>query len=117
MRYLINLVGSVSLVALAALPAAAAKDAKTERLWKAKCASCHGADGKAETEQGKKMSMHDITTAAWQKSVTDEQIKKVILDGVDEQKEGKHKQMDAYKTKIQPPQVDLLVGYCRELGK
>jgi mono/diheme cytochrome c family protein len=95
---------------------AANKDPKTERLWKAKCASCHGVDGKGQTEQGKKMSMHDITTAAWQKSFTDEQIKQVILDGVDEQKEGKHKQMDPYKAKLKPEQVDLLVAYCRGLA-
>jgi len=40
---------------LALLPAAAsgASDPKTERLWKAKCASCHGIDGKGDTDQGK----------------------------------------------------------------
>jgi len=101
-----------------ALPAAAAdKDPKTERLWKAKCASCHGVDGKAATEQGKKMSMHDISTPAWQKSFTDEKIKDVILNGVDAQVDGKHKQMDPYKGKLTPEQVTLLVAYCRGLGK
>src|SRR6185369_5362809 len=99
------------------LGANAAKDPKVERLWKAKCASCHGVDGKAQTEQGKKMAMHDITTPAWQKSFTDEKIKQVILAGVDEQKEGKHKQMDAYKDKLKPEQVDQLVAFCRELAK
>ena len=99
------------------LVAGAAKDPKVERLWKAKCASCHGVDGKAQTEQGKKMAMHDITTPAWQKAFADEKIKKVILDGVDEQKEGKHKQMDPYKDKLKPEQVDQLVAFCRELGK
>ena len=107
----------VSLLVLAPLGASAAKDAKTERLWKAKCASCHGVDGKAQTEQGKKMKMHDLATAAWQASFTDAQIKKVIMDGVDEQKEGVHKQMDPYKEKLKPEQVDLLVAFCRELGK
>ncbi len=106
----------LGLLLLAAMPAAG-NDPKTERLWKAKCASCHGVDGKAETEQGKKMSMHDITTAAWQKSFTDEKIKQVIPDGVDDQKEGKHKQMDPYKAKLMPGEVDSLVAYCRELGK
>ena len=60
----------VALFALLLVPKLALaqpSDPKTERLWKAKCASCHGADGKAQTEQGKKMAMHDITTAEWQK--------------------------------------------------
>jgi mono/diheme cytochrome c family protein len=94
-----------------------AKDPKAERLWKSKCASCHGADGKGQTEQGKKMSMHDLTTAAWQKSFSDAKIKDVINTGVDEQKEGVHKQMDAYKDKLKPEQVDQLVAFCRSLGK
>ena len=46
----------------AALPSFAA-DKKIERLWKKKCGSCHGADGKAETEKGKKMKMHSLATA------------------------------------------------------
>ena len=36
-----------------------AADKKIERLWKAKCASCHGADGTAQTEKGKKMKVGD----------------------------------------------------------
>ena len=83
-------------------------DPKVVRLWKAKCASCHGADGKAQSEQGKKMHMHDITTAAWQKSFTDPQIKEVIEKGVDAQKDGVHKQMDPYKEKLKPEQIDQL---------
>ncbi len=113
MRFLVV----AGLLVLVALPAWADKDPKIERLWKAKCASCHGVDGKAETEQGKKMSMHDITTPAWQKSITDAKIKQVILAGVDEQKDGKHKQMDPYKDKLKPEQVDALVAYCRGLAK
>ena len=106
----------IGLLAFAFPALAGGKDPKTERLWKAKCASCHGADGKGDTEQGKKMAMHDLTTAAWKKAFTDEKIKQVILDGVDEQKEGKHKQMDPYKTKLTPEQVTLLVAFCRGLG-
>lgn len=109
---------STAVLALVLLPLAARADdaAKTERLWKAKCASCHGVDGKGQTEQGKKMKMHDLSTAEWQKSQTDAQIKQVTLDGVDGQKEGVHKQMDAYKDKLKPEQVDAIVAFVRTLG-
>ena len=108
----------VALLMLVLVPkvAFAQADPKTERLWKAKCASCHGADGKAQTEQGKKMAMHDITTAEWQKSWTDDKIKQAILNGVDETKDGKKKQMDPFKDKLKPEQVDALVGYTRSLA-
>ena len=102
-------------VALAAAPAYAA-DKKIERLWKSKCQSCHGADGKAQTEKGKKMKMHDITTAEWQKKWTDAEIKKVTLEGVNEEKEGVKKEMDGYKD-LPAEQIDGLVAFVRELGK
>ena len=63
------------------------------------------------------MAMHDLTTPAWQKSFTDEKIKQVILDGFNEQKDGKHKQVDPYKDKLTPEQIILLVDHCRGLGK
>src|SRR5215471_13853 len=105
-----------ALVLVPKVASAQARDPKAERLWKAKCASCHGADGKAQTEQGKKMAMNDITTPEWQKSFTDEKIKLVILNGVSEEKEGKKKQMDPFKDKLKPEQVDALVAYTRSLA-
>ena len=108
----------IAILVLASAPLVARADdaAKTERLWKAKCASCHGVDGKGQTEQGKKMKMHDLSTADWQKSFTDAQIKQVTLDGIDAQKEGVHKQMDPYKEKLKPDQVDALTAFVRTLG-
>jgi cytochrome c len=54
-------------LALAAPIARAEVDKKIERTWKAKCAACHGADGKGQTEQGKQLGILDYTAPAWQK--------------------------------------------------
>ena len=102
----------------AALPLAAGHaevDKKTERTWKAKCASCHGVDGKGQTDQGLKMGVADYTTAAWQKSLTDVQIKAAINDGVNREKAGKKQEMDPYKDKLSAEQVDGLVAFVRTL--
>lgn len=107
---------AASLGTLLAMSAGAA-DKKTERLWKANCASCHGADGKAQTEQGTKMGIGDITTAAWQKEWTDEKIKTAILEGNKSEKDGKKKEMEPFKDKLKPDQVDALVGFVRSLAK
>ena len=95
--------------------ALAEPDAKTGRLWKVKCASCHGVDGTGKTETGGKLGIPDMTTAAWQKKVTDAEAKAAILDGFKrpDQKEG----MDAYKDKLEPAQVDALIAHVRSLGK
>jgi cytochrome c6 len=95
--------------------AIAEADAKTVRMWKAKCASCHGVDGKGGTETGSKLGIPDMTTAAWQKKSTDAQLKAAILDGV--KRPGKSEGMDPYRDKLEPEQVDALVAYVRSLGK
>jgi mono/diheme cytochrome c family protein len=103
-------------LALAAAPASAA-DKKIERLWKSKCGSCHGPDGKGETEKGKKMKIGDLSDAAWQKKATDAEIKKAINEGVKSEKDGVKKEMDGYADDIKGEQLDALVAFVRDLKK
>jgi len=89
------------------LVARAEVDKKVEKLWKTKCASCHGADGKAQTEQGQKLGVRDYTSLEWQKAHTDEAIRKGISDGV--------QGMEGYKDKLSAEQIDQLVQFVRTL--
>jgi mono/diheme cytochrome c family protein len=93
-----------------------AGDPRTERAWRAKCAACHGDDGKGQTEQGKKMGIRDMTGAEWQKSVTDDAMRKAINEGVKRDVGGKKQEMEAFAGKLRPDQVDALVVYVRGLG-
>ena len=90
-------------------------DKKTERLWKAKCASCHGADGKGQTDQGKKMGVSDYTAAGWQKEHTDPALEKSISEGVTRVKNGKKQEMAPFKGKLDAAQIKALVAYIRTL--
>ncbi len=105
------------LLAMFLVPSLAHADAATERTWRAKCASCHGADGKGQTEQGKKMQIADMTTADWQAKFDDAKIKAAISDGLKRDKNGVKQEMEAYKAKLRPDQVDGLVTYIRSLKK
>jgi len=102
--------------ALTSMSARAEVDKKTERLWKAKCASCHGADGAGATDQGAKMGIADYSKAAWQKAHPDAELKTAITAGVHTQKAGKKQEMDGYPD-LSPAQVDALVAYIRTLAK
>ena len=93
-----------------------ATDPKTERMWKAKCAPCHGADGKADTVQGHKMGMRSVTTADWQRGFTDEQLRATIRDGFKRTQDGKAQEMAAFGGKISDADIDALVAYMRSLG-
>ena len=96
--------------------AAAEPNPQIDRLWRAKCASCHGPDGKGQTEQGKKMAVGDMSSAAWQ-AITDDKIKAAISDGLKRDKNGVKQEMEAYKSKLRPDQIDGLFAYVRALKK
>ena len=107
-------IGMLAAVLFSAVSPANAADGPA--VWKAqKCHSCHGDTGKADTKLGKKLNVSDMTTAEWQKSFTDDQIKKAITDGVDREKDGKRVKMKAYK-KLGADEVDALLALIRSWG-
>ena len=91
-------------------------DKKIERAWKAKCASCHGATGKADTEQGQRMKIIDMTSPEFQ-AKKDDELKNAILNGVKKEKGGVKQEMDAFKGDLTPEQVDALIGFIRTFKK
>jgi mono/diheme cytochrome c family protein len=109
-------------IAVLALPlittTARAADKKTERLWKANCASCHGNEGKGDTEKGVKLKLPDMSSAAWQAKHSDDEMKKTIVNGVNETRDGVKKEMDPFgDDKLKPEQREALVAYIRSLAK
>jgi mono/diheme cytochrome c family protein len=94
---------------------AMASDPKLARLWKAKCGSCHGADGKGETAKGKKMKMGSLLTPEF-KAKPDDEVRKAILEGVSKEEDGVKKEMDGYKDELSAEQIDSLIGFMRQLG-
>mgnify|MGYP001565710326 CR=1 FL=1 len=88
-------------------------DAATERTWRAKCASCHGKDGKGQTKQGEKMGIRSMADPAWQKEFTDAKIRETILKGITRTKDGKKQEMKPFEGKLKPADVDGLIKYVR----
>ena len=85
-------------------------------LWKKHCKGCHGDTGKADTKNGKKYEVEDITTADWQSKHTDEEIKKAVTDGLP--KSDKHKfqdKMKSFKDKMSAEEIDAIVKHVRSL--
>jgi mono/diheme cytochrome c family protein len=114
LRLLASIVAGSVLLSATALAQTDPK--KTERLWKAKCSSCHGAAGKADTEKGQQMKIVDMTTPAFQ-AKKDDELKKAINDGVKTEKGGVKQEMDAFKGDLTPEQVDAVIAYIRAFKK
>jgi len=120
-RWASALAGAASFFAMVTLAAPgdaeAAPDPKAERLFRAKCASCHGEDGKGQTEKGQKMGVRDMTAGAWQKEFTDAQMTSAINDGFKRTKAGKAQEMEPYKDKLSAEQISKVIAYIRGLVK
>lgn len=79
-------------------------------LYKSKCATCHGKDGRAKTFKAKFNSARNLTDASWQERVTDERIFNSIANG-------RGSKMPAYGEKLSIAQIEALVAHVRSLKK
>ena len=74
--------------------------------FKAKCSSCHGADGAGQTAVGKSMKLRDLRSAEVQKQ-TDVELTKIISGG-----KGK---MPAYGKQLTEKDVAEVIAHIRTL--
>jgi mono/diheme cytochrome c family protein len=106
-----KLVAGVSLVAVLCLMGSIARSqdvANGEKVYKAKCASCHGPDGKGDTAAGKATKARDLGSADVKKE-SDAEWTDIIV-------KGKNK-MPAYDKKLTDAEVKDVVAYMRSLAK
>jgi cytochrome c6 len=109
MKKVLGTIGSSLLLLAAAAVFAAPAHAQTgAALFKAKCAPCHGPDGKGETSMGKVLKVRDLSSPEVQKQSDAE------LTGLIENGKGK---MPAYKAKLSERDIKELVSYIRTLKK
>jgi cytochrome c6 len=76
--------------------------------YKARCAGCHGADGKGNTAPAKALGAHDFGSDAVTK-MSDTDLITIVTAG-------KNK-MPAYGKSLKDTEIKDLVAYVRELGK
>jgi mono/diheme cytochrome c family protein len=95
-------------VVAAMLCVSARPDEKSAATYKQKCASCHGADGKAESPAGKAMKVPSFASPET-KAKSDKELGDIIANG-----KGK---MPKYGASIPADDIKAMVAYVRELGK
>lgn len=98
------LVAAVALLLAPAVFADAAPDGQA--IFRAKCAMCHGPDGKGQTAMGKNLHLKDLGSEEVQK-MKNEDMLKLISDG-----KGK---MPAFKDKLDQASIDALITFIRTL--
>lgn len=101
-----------SAFSLAAAMTAGAADGKV--LWDQHCAMCHGADGKGQTNMGKKLGAKDYTDPKVQAALTDDAATKAIKDGY-KTEDGKTVMRPAKN--LSDDEVKALVAHIRTFKK
>jgi cytochrome c oxidase cbb3-type subunit III len=104
------LTAAVVLAALAALTLASspARAQDAAATYQAKCAGCHGADGKGSPALVKSMGVRDFSSPEVQKE-SDEELIAITANG-------KNK-MPGYAKSLKAAQIKDLVAYIHSLGK
>ena len=90
--------------------------ATTAETFKSKCSTCHGADGKGQTKKGQKLGVGNMTSTAWQRIFTDNNLRRAILEGFDRTKNGTKQTMHPKVGKLSPEEIRGLVAYVRLFG-
>jgi cytochrome c6 len=94
-----KIVAALAVLAFAAPALVLAEDGA--EVFKAKCASCHGPDGKGETTMGKKLGVKNLVGTK--------------ADVVQVVNEGKPPKMMAYKGKLTDDQIKAVAGFVKTL--
>ena len=110
-----RILGSVLSLSLLVMPAVMAAEkespakeaAEGKKTFDAKCASCHGKEGKADTTMAKNMKIK-----AFESKEVQEQSKEALYKAIED---GKGK-MPAYKGKLNKDQINDLVDYIKSLA-
>ncbi|HLV00240.1 MAG TPA: cytochrome c [Acidobacteriota bacterium] len=102
LAFLLVLVGSTTV-------SVRSQDAAAEKVYKARCASCHGDDLKADTKAGKMTKTADLTVESnWKGERTPEAVEKVIREGI-----GK---MPAFESKLSDEEIQAVAAYTLKLA-
>lgn len=86
-----------------------ARGSRAKALFDARCARCHGEDGRGKTKLGEMLAPPDFTDEDWQKRASDARMRDSIRDGVGE--------MPAFSRKLSRRDITTLVSYVRGFSK
>lgn len=88
---------------------------KMLRVWKVKCAVCHGIDGKGQTIMGARLGLADMGGKAWQKKLDDEKVKDSLLEGKHSY-DGSEPEMASLSKGLTVEQIDALLAHVRSFA-
>ncbi len=102
---------AVAISALALLPAACGPSDPGTRLFRRKCAGCHGPDGRGRTKYADGHPYVDLTDEKWKHGGDLESIRRLIANG------DPKSPMPPYEGRLSPEEIDAVARYVQGLGR
>lgn len=81
-----------------------------ERVWKRKCAACHGNDGAGRTRFAENRPFADLTDGRWRHGPGREPIRKLVADG------DPRSTMPPFEGTLTPAEIDAVVDHVLRLA-
>ena len=99
-------------MALAAALSAACAEPKDpgERVWKRKCAACHGSDGAGRTRFAENRPYADLTDGKWKHAPDRESLRRLVAEG------DPASPMPPFTGTLTPEEIDAIVDWTLALA-
>lgn len=110
MRFRLPRAVALPLLLGALLWACAAPRDPGQRVWKRKCAACHGKDGAGRTKYARNRPFADLTDGRWKQGGDAASVRRSVADGVPKTP------MEGYEGKLSPAEIDAVTAYTLRLA-
>lgn len=100
----------VLLLASGPLPACSGEPDPGARVWRKRCAACHGRDGAGKTRFAEGRPFADLTDSRWKHGPDRESIRRLVADG------DPKSTMPPFKGTLTPEEIEAVVDYVLNLA-
>jgi mono/diheme cytochrome c family protein len=81
-----------------------------ERVWRKKCAACHGSDGAGRTRFAEGRPFADLTDGRWKHASDRASLRRLVTDG------DPSSTMPPFAGRLTPEEIDAVVGHALRLA-
>ena len=107
--YTLRIIPVALLLTAAGLSGCAGDADPGTRVWRKKCAACHGADGKGRTRFAEGRPWADLTDGRWRHGPDREAIRRLVTDG------DPKSTMPPFAGRLTPAEIDAVVDHVLKL--
>lgn len=110
MRNTLRITSLSIVLATGTLPSCAPESDPGVRIWRKKCASCHGADGTGRTRFAEGRPFADLTDGRWKRGSDRASLRRLVADG------DPASTMPPFAGRLTPEEIDAVVDHALRLA-